>query len=85
MVKIPQDSILVTTNVVGLYPRIPHNAGLKVLKDVLDCRQNKKVPTGMLVKMAEFALTNNYFEFGQKIFHQISEAAIGTKFAPPYA
>ena len=66
MGKTPEDSILVTADVVGLYPSIPHNAGLKALKDALDCRQNKKIPTDMLVKMAEFVLTNNYFEFGQK-------------------
>ena len=84
MGKIPQDSILVTADVVGLYPSIPHNAGLKALKGALDCRQNKKIPTGILVKMAEFVLTNNYFEFGQKVFHQISGTAIGMKFAPPY-
>ena len=40
MGKIPQDSILVTADVVGLYSSIPHNSGLKALKDVLDCRQN---------------------------------------------
>ena len=39
----------------------------------------------MLVKIAEFVFTNNYFEFGQKLFHQISGMAIGTKFAAPYA
>ena len=83
MRKFPQDSILVTADVVGLYASIPHNSGLKALKDALDCRQNKKIPTDMLVKMAEFVLTNNYFEFGQKVFHQISGTAIGTKFAQP--
>ena len=55
----------------------------KALKDALDCRQSKKIPADMLVKMAEFVLTNNYF--GQKVFHHISGTAIGTKFAPPYA
>ena len=40
MGKIPQDSILVTADVVGLYSSIPHNSGLKALKDALDCRQN---------------------------------------------
>ena len=69
MEKIPQDSILVTEVVVGLYPSILNKAGLKVLKDALDCRQNKKIPTDMFVKMAEFVPTNNYFEFGQKVFH----------------
>ena len=59
MGKIPQDFILVTADVVGLYPTIPHNAGLKALKDALDCRQNKKMPTDMLIKMTAFVLTNN--------------------------
>ena len=85
MGKIPQDSLLVIADVIGLYPSIPHNAGLKALKDALDYRQNKKKPTDMLVKMAEFVLTNNYFEFGQKVFHQISDTAIDTKFTSPYA
>ena len=61
MGKIPQDSVFVTADVVDLYPSMPHNAGLKALKDALDCRQNKKLPTDMLVKMTEFVLTNNYF------------------------
>ena len=69
MEKIPQDSILVTADVVGLYPSITHNSGLKALKNALDCRQNKKIHIDMLVKMAEFILTNKYFEFGQKVFH----------------
>ena len=32
MGKISEDSMLVTADVVGLYPSIPHNAGLKALK-----------------------------------------------------
>ena len=36
MGKIPHDSILMTADVVGLYPSIPHNAGLKALRDALD-------------------------------------------------
>ena len=34
--------------------------------------------------MAEFVFINNYFEFRQKVFHQIFRTTIGTKFAPPY-
>ena len=84
MEKISQDSTLMTTYVVGLYPNILHNAGLEALKDAFDCKHNKKISTDMLVQMAEFVLTNNYFEFGQKAFHQISGIAIGTRFTPPY-
>ena len=35
--------------------------------------------------MAKFVLSNNYFEFSEKVFQQISGMPIGTKFAPPYA
>ena len=35
--------------------------------------------------MAKFVLRNNYFEFSEKVFQQISGPVIGTKFAPPYA
>ena len=49
MKNIPQDSILVTADVVGLYPSMPHNAGLEALEDAFDCRQNKNIPTDMLV------------------------------------
>ena len=78
-------SILVTADVVGLYPSIPHEAGLKTLVKTLNNRTNKKVSTEDLVKTAEFVLKNNYFEFNGKVKQQISGTAIGTKFVPPYA
>ena len=75
---IPMDSILFTADVVGLYPSIPHKAGLKALEKALNNSTNKKVSTEDLVKMAEFVLKNNYFEF--KVKQQISGTAIGNKF-----
>ena len=69
----------------GLYASIPHQAGLSALKEALEYRLVKKIPTENLIKMAEFALKNNLFEFNNKVFQQISGTAIGTKFAPPYA
>ena len=78
-------SILVTADIVGLYPSIPHEAGLKALERTLNNRTNKKVSTEDLVKTAEFVLKNNYFEFNGKVNQQISGTAIGTTFAPPYA
>ena len=69
----------------GLYPSIPHEAGLKALEKSLNDCTNKKVSTEDLVKMAKFVLKNNYFEFNGKVKQQISGTAIGTKFAPPYA
>ena len=83
--KIPENAFLVTADVVGLYPSIPHDEGLEVLRKQLNAFNNKSIPTKDLVKMAEFVLKNNYFEFNSSFKHQISGTAIGTKFAPPYA
>ena len=82
---IPKDSILVTADFVGLYPSIPHKAGLKALEKALNNRTNKKVLTEDLVKMAEFALKNNYFEINGKVKQQILGTAIKTKLNTPYA
>ena len=69
----------------GLYHSIPHEAGLKALREVLDKREQHTIPTSELIRMADFVLKNNYFEFNGQIKQQISGTAIGTKFAPPYA
>ena len=83
--QIPEDAFLVTADVVGLYPNIPHEAGLKLLKEALDRRREKKTSTDDLVKMAEFVLKNNYFEFDISVYQQVSGTVTGTKFTPPYA
>ena len=36
--SVPENAILVTTDVVGLYPNIPRQGGLKVLKRALEKR-----------------------------------------------
>ena len=53
---VPEDAFLVTADVAGLYPNILHEAGLKLLKETLDRRREKKISTEDLVKMAEFLL-----------------------------
>ena len=83
--KVPNNAILATADVVGLYPNVQHNEGLEVLKKQLDNFYEKSIPTEDLVKMTEFVLKNNYFVFNSNMKHQIAGTAIGTKFAPPYA
>ena len=73
-----------TADVVGLCLIILNKAGLKALKEVLDRREKKKFSIEDLVKMAEFVLKNNYFEFNGQVKHQILGTVIGTKFLPTY-
>ena len=83
--EIPKGAILVTADVVGLYPSIPHDGGLEVLRKQYHKFNDKIVPTEDIIKMADFVLKNNLFEFDCEFYQQISGTAIGTKFAPPYA
>ena len=82
--KVADNAILVTADIVGLYPSIPHNDGLEVLKKQLDNFYEKSIPTEDLVKMAEFVLKNNYFDFNSNVTYQISGTAIGKILAPAY-
>ena len=84
-IDIPNDALLVTADVVGLYPSIPHEAGLSALREALDKGTHKEIPTENLIKIAEFVLKNNFFEFDTNVHEQISGIVIAAKFSPPYA
>ena len=83
--KIPEGTILVTADVIGLYPSISHETGLEALRKRLNERDSPKVPTENIIQMADFVLKNNFFEFNGEVKRQKCGTAIGTKFAPPYA
>ena len=76
--QLPEGTILCTIDVVGLYPNIPHDEGLALLKDFLDSRIDKQGTTDTLIELTELVLKNNIFEFSDKTCNC-------TKFAPPYA
>ena len=82
---IPSNAILVTADVVGYILQFPTILDLKALKNILDKRKNENKSTADLIKMTEFVLKNNYFEFNGKVKQQISGTTIGTKCAPTYA
>ena len=82
---LPNDSILCTVDVVGLYPNIPHDGGLEALKAALDGREDKSLSTETLLDLAECVLKNNVFEHNNTYFKQKQGTAIGTKMAPSYA
>ena len=58
--EIPKGAILVTADVVGLYPSIPYDGGLNVLRKQYDKFKDKIVPTEDIIKMGDFVLNNNF-------------------------
>ena len=81
---LPDDIILCTIDIVGLYSNIPHDEGLITLRKSLESRKNKTISTDSLMDLAECVLKNNIFEHNLPFFKQIRETVIGTKMAPPY-
>ena len=80
--SVPENAMLVTAYVVGLYPIIPHDVGLKAFKQAFDKRKQEKVPTEDLLNMVEFVLKSNFFESNGNIKQQFSGTAIGKECAP---
>ena len=50
--SLPEDTILCTRDVVGLYPNIPHEDGLVTIRKALDQREDKTVSTDSLIELA---------------------------------
>ena len=76
--NLPQNSILVTTDVVGLYPSIPHKLRLKILEKGLENRESNQISTDELINLAKVVLQNNYFKFNEEVKQQILRTATGT-------
>ena len=85
LTKFQRELQLVTANVIRLYPSIFHEAGLEALQKRLNEKDLPKIPTEDIVRMVDFVMKNNIFEFNGEVKRQKSGTAIGTKFAPPYA
>ena len=82
---LPEDVLMCTIDVVGLYPNIPHKDGLEALKLALDSREDKNISTESLLELAKCVLENNVFEHNGAVYKQKQGTAIGTKMAPSYA
>ena len=69
-IDFPNNALLVTADVIRLYLGIPHKVGLKSLRNALENRNYKEIAAENLIKIAEFVLKNNYFEFDSSVFNK---------------
>ena len=49
-INVPNDALVVTADVVGLWPSIPHEAVLSALREALDKRTSKRISADNLIK-----------------------------------
>ena len=81
---LPDNSILASIDVTGLYTNIPQDEGLDSVSEALDCVK-LPFPKEFLVKLLELTLKLNIFEFNTELFLQIIGTAMGIRPAPSYA
>ena len=67
--SVPDNAILITADVVGLYSSSSHDVGLKVLKQALDKREHKKIPTEDLLNTEQFVLKSNFLSLTVILTH----------------
>ena len=60
---LPENSIICAIDVVGVYPIIPNEEGLRFIRNVLEKISNKNVSTDTLIELAELVLLKIIFEF----------------------
>ena len=82
---LPENTIIATIDVCGLYTNIPIEEGLEAVKDALEQREEKEISTELLFRLPELVLKHNIFEFNNQLFQQLIGTAMVTKCAPNYS
>ena len=86
---IQKNCTLATIDVKSLYLNIPHKDGVKAVLNRLYCTQEladqMTIPPDTMTDLLRIVLEQNYFQFADRMYHQIRGTAMGTKMAPSYA
>ena len=86
---IPEPCTLATIDVKSLYLNIPHEEGIHAVLSRLyntpEMTDKMTLPPNTMADLLRIVLEHNYFQFTDKMYHQIQGTAMGTKMAPSYA
>ena len=82
---LPEDTLLVSFDAVGLHLHIPHKESIEIMKEFLKQKEVKDISTKRLCDLATIILKNNFFEIDEEVYHQLLGTATGMKFAPTCA
>ena len=81
---LPDDFILCTIDVVGLYSNISYKEGPKAIRKALDKREDETISTDSIILLEKCALKNNLLEQNMRYFKQFQGTVVRTKFALHY-
>ena len=81
----PQESLLVTSDVKSLYTNIPNNEGIEAIKESNEKYKEETVSTKVIITFLSLVLTLNNFVFNCTHYLETMGCAMDTACAPSYA
>ena len=82
---LPENSVLVSFDVVNMFPSIDNESGIKVVKKVLNDRESKNPPTECILEALRLCLECNNSVFSDKNFIQTNGTAQGPQMSRSYS
>lgn len=83
---VKEDVLLVSMDVINLYPSIPQKECLDILHREIKKHQNLLLlDPNFIIQLLAINMSNNYFEFGNAIFKQTTGIPMGAAFSPTVA
>ena len=83
--KLEDDEFMFTMDVVALYPSVPRDKTREAMRENLERRRVKKIPTEDLIELGDMVLRSNEFIFEGERYLQKEGTAIGSKMGKNYA
>ena len=80
-----KNEFMFTMDVVALYPSVPREKTRDAMRENLEKRKVKKIPTDDLIELGEMVLRSNEFVFEGQRYRQKEGTAIGSKMGKNYA
>lgn len=81
--QLPPDTLLVTYDVVALYPSIPLDTAIRYIRQLLISRNYPQAE--VIVPLLDWVMHNSFVEFDGITYRQIKGTAMGTPVAPAFA
>ena len=82
---IPDNAILVSFDIVNMFPSIDNNRGIAAVKSALDSQNSLTSSTECIVEALEIYLTNNNSTFSSQNLKQTNGRAIGAASSSSYS
>ena len=82
---LPDNSVLVSFDVVNMFPSIDNESGIKAVKEMLNVRENKNPPTECILEALRLCLECNNSVFNDKNFLQTDGTAQGPHMSCSYS